>query len=204
MSRYRKRFRRSKPVTRSTPPPAPWSLEALVAYDAYAQGRNLPPLIALNLRRFEPPDIDARGVFLLGVFDLRICALHATIWGCMWFSNNDDEAWVKLPSRMWIDQHDQKHYERVLSFDDLYTERFEEAAMTALGILLDSEPPWRAKWREPGALASAEPTPASPLTNGHDQPEGEIVVASEDSEQPPPRTNGHLVEGEGGLHEPPF
>lgn len=189
MSRYRKRFRRSKPVTRSTPPPAPWSLEALVAYDAYAQGRNLPPLIALNLRRFEPPDIDARGVFLLGVFDLRICALHATIWGCMWFSNNSDQAWVKLPSRMWMDQRDQKHYERTISFDDLYAERFEEAAMAALSVLLDSEPPWRA-------------APASLLTNGHDEhAEGEIAAASEDSE-PPPRSNGHT--GEGDPDAPPF
>jgi hypothetical protein len=129
--------RRKKPLIGSSPPPAPWSAEAIEAADASALARKLPPMIAMNLHRID------NGGYLLGVFDLYLPALHLTFHGCKWFSNRVNSAWVRLPNRYWIDQNDQKHYEPTVTIDDVYAERFEQSAMTALGELLkraESEP----------------------------------------------------------------
>ena len=59
---------------------------------------------------------------------------------------------MKLPTRYWIDQHDQKHYEQTVTVDEVYAERFEQSAFTALVALMERTEP---------AETEAQP-------NGHD------------------------------------
>jgi hypothetical protein len=120
---------------RGTPPPAPWSIEAVAAYDKTALRRELPPMIAQNLRRID------NGGPLIGKFDLYLPYWHATLRGCSWFTNHVDAAWVRVPATHYTDRHGKNRYTAAIDFDDIYSQRFEEAAFAALEILLDSEPP---------------------------------------------------------------
>lgn len=92
-------------------------------------------MIALNLRRVD------NGSYLLGVFDIYLPHVGFTFHDCLWFSNRVDAAWVKLPTRYWIDQHDQKHYEQTVTVDEVYAERFEQSAFTALVALMERTEP---------------------------------------------------------------
>jgi hypothetical protein len=124
--------RRSKPIVRSTPQPAPWSAEAVAAYDRAALARNyLPPMLALNLRRIEKPENPT----LRGAFDLYVPHWHFSLRGCLWHVSSRSE-WVSLPNRCWIDHSGTKHYEPVVIFEDVYESRFTDSALVALHNLL--------------------------------------------------------------------
>ena len=55
--------------------------------------RELPPMIAQNLRRID------NGGTLIGKFDLYLPYWHATLRGCSWFTNHVDAAWVRVRPR---------------------------------------------------------------------------------------------------------
>src|SRR5262245_1516515 len=104
-SKYGKEWisRRSRPIIPSTPPPAPWSVEAIEAADAIARARRLPPLMAHSLRRIE------RGALRV-IFDLYVPHWHVTLRDCLWFVKPRSE-WVELPKRNWTDRSGKTHYE---------------------------------------------------------------------------------------------
>jgi hypothetical protein len=120
-------IRRSKPVTPLTPPDAPWSIEAVEAYDAAAYRRKLPPMLALNFRRIE----SSNSPKLRGKFDLHLANWYFSIRECLWFVSSRGE-WVQLPTRKWIDQSGREHYEDVLIFSEVHAERFQHCALLAL------------------------------------------------------------------------
>lgn len=121
-------IRRSKPVISATPPLAPWSQEAIAAYDAAALGRNLPAIVASNLRRKERRN-------LRGIFDIYVPAWGLTVRGCYWFENKRGE-WVKLPIQQWTDESGVTHREPVVLFDQVHAKRFEDSMLEALHCLL--------------------------------------------------------------------
>ena len=117
-----------RPITPSTPPPAPWSIEAVAAADAAALGRKLPPMMAFSLRRIESGG-------LRGIFDLYVPHWHLTLRSCRWFANKCSE-WIGLPSRQWTDKHGRTHYDDNVVIDDVHAQRFQDSALEALHRLL--------------------------------------------------------------------
>jgi hypothetical protein len=141
--------RRSKPIISVTPPAAPWSVEAIMASDAAALARNLPPMMALNFRRVESGALH-------GIFDIRVVHWYLTLRSCRWFVKGRTE-WVGLPSRQWTDKNGRTHYDENVVIDDVHAARFQDSALEALHRLLA---------RAAMNASEDDQTPQQPLMNG--------------------------------------